>query len=208
VAEPTIHDIAAERARNEAEAELYRVQTLRERHDYAQDVSLARSRRTLDFVGEVTELEVGNAVDTLSDWVTESKAPLTIRLCSPGGSVFDGLFLFDFIRLLPVHVTTQAMGYACSMGSILSQAGDHRVISKNAWYMVHEPASIALGKASDIKDEARLMERLHNQLIGIVAERSHLTARQVKDKCRRKDWWMNADEALEHGFFDEIVGGG
>jgi ATP-dependent Clp protease protease subunit len=200
----------AERANRDklaVETEVLREDLAEKRRDRAHALSVARARRTYDFVGEVTEYEVETAVDELNDWIGESQAPVTIRLCSPGGSVFDGLFLFDFIRDVRrrgVLVTTHAFGYAASMASVLSQAGDHRVVARNAWYMVHEPSSIALGKAGDIRREAQLLDRLHRQLCGIVAERSHLSVDEVVERSTDKDWWMPAEEAREFGFFDEL----
>ena len=177
-------------------------------HDRANRETRARARRTYDFVGEVTEHEVETAVDELNDWVHRSLEPVTIRLCSPGGSVFDGFFLYDFlqdVRRQGVFVTTYVLGYGASMGAVLSQAGDRRLIAKNAWFMVHEPSTIALGKAGDIRREAKLMERIHEQLSGILAERSSLSLDEVLSRSSDKDWWMSAQEALDFGFFDQLV---
>lgn len=199
---------AAERAKLETETASLLLTIEEQKHDLKMRSSLARERRVFDFVGEVTEFEVKSAVDELNDWATESKDLITIRLCSPGGSVFDGFFLFDFVQDLrragcPVYV--YAMGYAASMASVLLQAGERRLIARNTWFMVHEPSTIALGKASDIKDEALLMGKLHKQLVGILAERSTLTQKQIIARCQRKDWWMPAAEAVRHGFADELV---
>jgi ATP-dependent Clp endopeptidase proteolytic subunit ClpP len=197
----------AEIAKLKAETELYRAQAAQTIREHEWNMARAKERRIYDFVGEVDTMEVQAAVDDLNDWCEVSDDPITVRLCSPGGDVFDGLFFFDFlqdVRARGITVTTYAMGYAASMASVLSQAGDVRVIARNAWYMIHEQSTIVLGKAGDIRREAQLMDRLHRQLCWLIAERSRLTADDVRERSTDKDWWMPAEEALEHGFFDEL----
>jgi len=199
---------AAERAKFLVETSVLEEDLLERRRGRKWEEAYARERRVFDFAGDLAEYTVKDAVDTLHDWATVSLDPITIRLCSPGGSVFDGLALFDVIRdirKIGVYITTYAVGYAASMASILLQAGDHRRISRNTWFMVHEPSSIALGKASALHDEAALLQKLHRQLIGIAAERSTLTEKQVLARCNRKDWWMPASDAVKFGFADELV---
>jgi ATP-dependent Clp endopeptidase proteolytic subunit ClpP len=164
--------------------------------------------RLMVFSGEVGEVEVSDSIDRLLDFEFASHEPITILLNSPGGDVFDGLLLFDTlqdIRRKGVHVTVKVRGLAASMGSILSQAGDTRVISRNSWFMIHEPSTIVFGKAGDIKREADLMVKLHKQLSAVLAERSNLTAAEVIRKSTDKDWWLPAIEAKGLGFFDELA---
>ena len=182
-----------------AEAALYEEQVKQERRR-----ERAEEARTLIFNGEVSELEVGDALERLHDWALEGDDDITVILNSPGGEIFSGLLLFDTLRAFPGEVTTIVRGLGASMGSILAQGGDHRAISSNSWYMVHEPATIAWGKMGDIKREAKVLERIHDQMCGILSERSNLTKAEIKRRSQDKDWWMNAQEALDFGFFDEL----
>lgn len=180
-----------------AEAELHELQARQEaRRERAQEA------RTLYFNAEVDEDEVGIAIEQLHDWELESDEPITIVLNSPGGEVFTGLLLFDTLRSMRSNVVTVTRGLAASMGSILSQAGDSRLISSHSWFMVHEPATLAWGKMGDIKREAQMLERLHDQLCDILAERSTLSKAAIKARSKDKDWWMDAEQAVELGFFD------
>jgi ATP-dependent Clp endopeptidase proteolytic subunit ClpP len=187
-----------------AEAELLRLQQGPERRREA-----VYDRREVFFNEAVDEDSVEDAIEMLRDYQAESDEPITIFLNSPGGDVFDGLLLFDYVRELRaesgIEVTTRVKGLAASMGSVLAQAGDHRIVSANSWYMIHEPATLFIGKAGDIKREAKLMEALHKQLCGIIAERSNLTQAEVVRRSTDKDWWIPAAEALSLGFFDELV---
>lgn len=187
----------AELRKHNAEAALYEAQVKQElRRERFQEA------RTLFFNADVDAMEIDAAIETLHDWSLENDEPITVILNSPGGEVFAGLLLFDTLRSLEQNVLTIARGLAASMGSILSQAGDQRLISRHSWFMVHEPASLAWGKVGDIKREAKMLERLHDQLCDILAERSTLTKAEIKRRSQDKDWWMDAAEALEFGFFD------
>jgi ATP-dependent Clp endopeptidase proteolytic subunit ClpP len=170
--------------------------------------ALRKERRVFDFVTDVNSATVQWAVDELSEWAWVSKDPITIRLNSPGGSVFDGLMLFDLVRQLSkeykVPIITEVYGYAASMASVLSQAGTERRIKKNAWFMIHEPSHWVWGSLSELKDNAKLVERLHEQLCSLLAERSKLSAKEIMEKCDHRDWWLSAKEAYELGFFDKL----
>jgi ATP-dependent Clp endopeptidase proteolytic subunit ClpP len=146
---------------------------------------------------------------TLTSWSSKAPgAPLTIIFNSPGGAVHDGLALFDFLRHLRVaghHLTTIALGRAASMGAVLLQAGDRRVIGSNAFVMLHEVSNGASGKVSEIDDSVELSKRLQKRLLTILADRSTLTVQQIQRKWTRRDWWLDAEEAVTLGFADGML---
>jgi ATP-dependent protease ClpP protease subunit len=119
----------------------------------------------------------------------------------------DGLALYDTIQRIRrqgVPVVTRASGLVASMATILLQAGDERIADKNVQILVHELSSSTGGKISGIKDEAAMMDRLNKRLLGILSERSSLTAKQIENRANRKEWWIDADEALKLGFVDRV----
>lgn len=138
----------------------------------------------------------------------ERNQPIRINLNSPGGSVMDGLALYDTIlrlRRKGFTVVTRATGLCASMATILLQAGDERIADANVQILVHELSTGGVGgKISGIRDEAQMMERLNDRLLGILADRSKLTKRQIFTKASRKEWWMDAEEALKVGLVDTI----
>lgn len=164
--------------------------------------------RIWPYWGNVDKGSVKTTIDALGLWVRKDPSkPISIVFNSPGGSVFDGLALFDFIREVrangtPVHTT--ALGMAASMGGILLQAGEHRVMGRNAYMLIHEVSAGAVGKLSEMEDEAKLMGRLCDKLVTILAERSTFSPAQIKTRWKRKDWWLDADECLRYGFVDEV----
>lgn len=151
---------------------------------------------------------VAACLDELSRWHREDPTcDIEIIFTSPGGSVLDGLALYDYIRFLSGeghHITTRVLGMALSMGGILLQAGDLRVASPRSYMMIHELQGQAGGSTSSIADAKKLMDRLSGDALEILAEKSEFTTDEIKEKWERRDWWLNADEMLEAGFVDEI----
>ena len=173
------------------------------------DTAAEEGRRTYTFYSRVEEESVRTCMATLASW--SSKAPgaaLTIVFNSPGGAVHDGLALFDFLRHLRAdghHLTTVALGRAASMGAVLLQAGDRRVVGANAFVMLHEVSNGGSGKVSEMEESIELSKRLQKRLLVILAERSTLTVQQIQRKWTRRDWWLDADDAVALGFADEAL---
>lgn len=164
--------------------------------------------KTILFDTEVTEGTARRAREMLMSWHRqEPDADIEIVFSSPGGSVFAGWMLFDTIDYLARNghkVTTVAQGMAASMAGVLLQAGTHRVIGRESYLMLHEASSMALGKASELGDATALVKRLTHQMVEVFARRSTLNPEEIESRLDRRDWWLDADEALELGFVDEI----
>ena len=166
-----------------------------------------------------------NGEFTLYDSVSESKVkaivasinlchrtypgkPMTLILCSPGGDVMHGLALYDLLQTMRNqghHLTVRCFGMAASMGSILLQAGDVREIGGYAHVLIHEVSTFTWGKLFELKDEVEFCKNLWDKLAKILAGRSNMTADEIQKKADRKEWWMDAAEALEHGFVDKVI---
>jgi ATP-dependent Clp protease protease subunit len=160
------------------------------------------------FYGPVTDGKVKDAIETLDMWSRrEPASAMQLVFCSPGGSVFAGFALYDFIQELRTrghYITTKTLGMAASMGATLLQAGDDRVISKNAYMMLHEISSGAQGTLTDVEDEVALLKRLQKRNVDLLCARSELTPSKATSLIKRKDCWIDADEALKLGLADRI----
>lgn len=135
------------------------------------------------------------------------KEPLTVTLNSPGGSVLAGLALYDHIRELAArghHMTVKVRGMAASMGGILLQAGDTRIVGEEAMVLIHEVSSGTSGPVSHMQDRIDFSKQLWEKLAKILAKRSRLTVEEIKQKCFKFDWWLSAEEAVKLGFADKI----
>lgn len=135
--------------------------------------------------------------------------PITVDLNSPGGSITDGLAIFDQIMRMRrggTHVTTRATGLCASMAAVLLQAGDERIMDKRAKILIHEGSATLQGTFSvgEQEDFREFSDMLKEELLDILAERSTLSKRAIKTKWRRKDWYLGSDEALRLGFVDRV----
>lgn len=192
----------------EAELEQRLIETARMRRTDKFQAADAHENHRYVLWGAVNGITCATAIGTLDQWSREAPGcAITLIINSPGGSVIEGLALYDFLQQLRRaghHLTTVTVGMAASMGGVLLQAGDVRVASKNSVILIHEVATGASGKMTDLEDEVAFAKRLQEKLVEILAERSTMTKRQIENRWKRKDWWLDADDALAKGFVDEI----
>ena len=125
---------------------------------------------------------------------------------SPGGSVTDGLMIYDTMKLIKPDVQTICMGMAASMGSVLLAAGTKgkRCILPNAEVMIHQPLGGAQGQATEILIAAEHIKDTRTRLNQILADACN---RPLEDLMRDtdRDHWMTAQEALDYGIVDKIL---
>jgi ATP-dependent Clp protease protease subunit len=175
----------------------------------ARKKALASAHRVYTFYGAVNAASISAAMAELGIWSREAPgAPLTVIFNSPGGVVDDGLALYDYLlhlRSQKHHVTTIALGRAASMGGILLQAGDLRVMGPNSFLLCHEVSAGTNGKLSEMSEAIDFWKRQETKLLQILAHRSKLTVAQIKRRWRKTDWWLDADQAIALGFADAIL---
>lgn len=135
--------------------------------------------------------------------------PITVDINSPGGSITDGLALYDQMmrmRRNGTKIDTRATGLVASMAVILLQAGEERLMDERAKLLIHEGSATLQGNFSvgEQEDFRTFSTMLQADLLAILAERSTLTERQIATRWKRKDWYLGAQEALKLGFVDRI----
>ncbi len=125
---------------------------------------------------------------------------------SPGGSVTDGMMIYDTMQHIKPDVQTICMGMAASMGAVLLTAGTKgkRFILPNAEVMIHQPLGGAQGQATDILIAADHIKRTKMKLNKILAESSGQSLETIEKDVER-DNWMTAEEALKYGLVDHIM---
>ena len=125
---------------------------------------------------------------------------------SPGGSVTDGMMIYDTMQHIKPDVQTICMGMAASMGAVLLTAGTKgkRFILPNAEVMIHQPLGGAQGQATDILIAADHIKRTKQKLNKILADASGQTLETIEKDVER-DNWMTAEEALKYGLVDHIM---
>ena len=133
---------------------------------------------------------------------------VSLYINSPGGSVTAGMAIYDTMQFIKPDVHTIVMGQACSMGSLLAQAGTkgHRYILPNARHMIHQPSGGASGQATDILIQAKEIQKMKQYLTEIYVE--HNTAGKTFEQLSNdmeRDFFMSADEAVAYGLADKVI---
>lgn len=127
---------------------------------------------------------------------------------SPGGVVTAGMAIYDTMQFIRCDVSTIVMGQACSMGSLLAQAGaaGKRLILPYARHMIHQPSGGARGQATDIQIQAQEILKMKKYLTEIYAK--HNTAGKTFEELTadmERDNFMSAEEAVAYGLADKII---
>ena len=160
------------------------------------------------WVGCAIDDDVANIVQAQLLFLSsiDSKADISLYLNTPGGSVSDGLGIYDTMQIITPDVATICTGMAASMGSVLLCAGTKgkRSALPHSRVMIHQPLGGVKGQAEDILIEAREIEKYRKELFGIISEHSGQPFDKVFADGDR-NYWMTAQEALEYGMIDQIM---
>ena len=127
---------------------------------------------------------------------------------SPGGQVTAGMAIYDTMQFIRCDVSTVVMGQACSMGSLLAQAGaaGKRLILPSARHMIHQPSGGARGQATDMLIQVNEILKIKKELTHIYV--NHNTAGKTYDQLAadmERDNFMSAEEAVAYGLADRII---
>jgi ATP-dependent Clp protease protease subunit len=135
-------------------------------------------------------------------------ADISFYINSPGGVVTAGMAMYDTMQYIKPDVSTIVMGQACSMGSLLAQAGaaGKRYMLPNARHMIHQPSGGARGQATDMEIQVKEILAMKKNLTQIYVD--HNSAGKTFDdlaKDMERDFFMSSQEALEYGLVDKII---
>jgi len=134
------------------------------------------------------------------------KAPqIDLHINSPGGVVFEGIAIYNLLRQHPSNVTTYIDGLAASVASVVALAGNHIIMAENALFMIHKASGIVVGTSDDMRDFAGKLDKVNDSIATTYISKTGKEEPEINDMMAAETW-MNADEALEAGFVDEISG--
>jgi ATP-dependent Clp protease protease subunit len=134
-------------------------------------------------------------------------ADILLYINSPGGSISDGMAIFDAMEYIHCDVATICMGLAASMGAFLLAGGapGKRVALPHSEIMIHQPlAQFPYRQATDLEIHTRHLVRLKDTLNTILAERTGQDIEKIRHDVER-DYFMTAEEAKEYGIVDEVI---
>ena len=135
-------------------------------------------------------------------------ADILFYINSPGGVVTAGMAIYDTMQFIRPNVSTIVMGQACSMGSLLAQAGaaGKRLILPNARHMIHQPSGGAGGQATDMEIQVKEILKMKRNLTQIYV--NHNTAGRTYEEISadmERDNFMSAQEAIAYGLADRVL---
>lgn len=128
---------------------------------------------------------------------------ITVRINSPGGSVFDGIAILNALRGHKAKITTVVDGLAASIASVIAMAGDEVVMGRNSELMIHDASSVCVGQAKDMQSMADNLARASNNIASIYAEKAGGTADEWRTAMLGESWY-SAEEAVAAGLADRV----
>lgn len=161
------------------------------------------------FLGEeVTEMTANVVVAQLLHLANENPdKDIQLYINSPGGSVYDGLAVYDTMQYIAPDVQTIGIGLQASMGAFLLSSGakGKRFVLPNARVMIHQPSSGTRGKVTDQEISLRESIALKERLATIMADNTGQKLDKIKADMER-DYWLSAADAVAYGLADEVIG--
>jgi ATP-dependent Clp endopeptidase proteolytic subunit ClpP len=154
--------------------------------------------------------EIGFGGVTAKDFLAEVKRykgqHIHLRINSVGGSVIEGAAIYNSLRRHKGGLTVHVDGLAASMASVIAMAGEEVYIADNAMLMVHNPWSMTMGDADDLRKEADVLDKLKATLVNAYVRKTGMETEDIA-AMMDEETWLNATQSVAMGFADEIEDG-
>jgi len=136
----------------------------------------------------------------------DPKKDVSLYINSPGGSVYDGMAIYDTMNHIKNDVNTVGIGLQASMGAFLLSSGTKgkRSLLPNSKVMIHQPSSGTRGKVTDMEIDLKETIEVRKLLNEILAKNTGQKLSQIEKDVDR-DYWMSAAEAVKYGIVDKII---
>jgi ATP-dependent Clp protease protease subunit len=129
---------------------------------------------------------------------------VNVRINSPGGSVFEGLTIYNTLAQSKARVIVHVDGMAVSIASVIAMAGAERRVADNAVWMIHKPVGLVWDDADEMRKQADVLDLIENNLINTYAKRTGQKREKLRDMLA-DETWFNAEVALAMGFATSIT---
>lgn len=160
------------------------------------------------FLGEDVNEHTANSVvaQLLHLAYVDPQADISLYINSPGGSVYDGMAIYDTMNFIKPDVATYGIGLQASMGAFLLSSGakGKRFCLPHAKVMIHQPSSGTHGKVTDMEIDMKETLEVKEMLAKIMAKNTGQKLAKVKSDMER-DYWMTSEEAVKYGLIDKVL---
>ncbi len=178
------------------------------RGERAFDIYSRLLRERIVFLGTQVTAETANLIvaQLLFLEAEDPEKDIFLYINSPGGSVYDGMGIYDTMRQIKPDVSTVCMGFAASMGAFLLSAGTKgkRMSLPHSRIMIHQPLGGAQGQAKDIEIQAKEILYIKERLNQALADHTDQPLSKIQEDTDR-DFYMSAKEAMEYGLIDQVI---
>ena len=174
----------------------------------AYDIYSRLLKERIIFLGDEVNDQTANIVvaQLLHLAYEDPKADISLYINSPGGSVYDGMAIYDTMNFIAPDVATYGIGLQASMGAFLLSSGakGKRFALPHAKVMIHQPSSGTRGKVTDMEIDLRESLGIKEMLAKILAKNTGQKLAKVKTDMER-DYWMSPEEAKGYGLVEEVL---
>lgn len=178
------------------------------RMERAYDIYSRLLKERIIFLGEDVNPHTANLVvaQMLFLAAEDAKKDITFYINSPGGSVYDGMAIYDTMQYVKNDIQTVGIGLQASMGAFLLSSGTRgkRMILPHSKVMIHQPSSGTRGKVTDMEIDLKESLRVKQLLNEILSKNTGQPLSKVEIDADR-DYWMTADEAKKYGLVDKVI---
>lgn len=129
---------------------------------------------------------------------------INVHINSPGGDVFEGLAIYNWLKGHSASVSVKIDGLAASIASVVALAGSEVSIPNAAFYMIHDPWVLMLGNSEDLRKEADFLEQIEDVIAGVYADKSGQDKSEIRQWMHNETWFTGVD-AKEKGFADNLM---
>ncbi|MGF2169766.1 head maturation protease, ClpP-related [Enterococcus casseliflavus] len=140
--------------------------------------------------------DIRESLDTVTD-------DIVIKLNSPGGDVFEGIEIYNYLKDHPSNVTVEVTGLAASAATFIIAGADEVIMNVGTSLMIHEASTFAWGNKQDIQKTLNALETIDDSILAIYSDKTGQSADQLRE-WMNEEKWFTADEAVEFGFANSV----
>lgn len=167
----------------------------------------------VDVKNDVAELSIFDEIGGFGVYVSEFKEAfdlvknqqeIKLLLNSPGGSITEGMALYNLLASVRPKLVIETIGIAASIASVVALAGREHRMGEGTYYMIHNPWTVTWGDAEQLRKDAEVLDKMRGEIINIYAAHSSLSAEAI-GQMMDAETWLTADEAHGHGFAQVVL---